>query len=164
MEKVASCAAFLLILMFVQESSCFPRSISKASFKPLEAKLQRNTAFKRQGPPPPPPPKPVWEIIGKTREDFINEHKDELTSEVRATITAEMEGIVENITRGMEEFARTLSCMVITMAQGTRSVDAGESLTDIKNDIVSEEEAEERELDDLFTYLGLEDDTKICKL
>ncbi|XP_061188365.1 uncharacterized protein LOC133196501 [Saccostrea echinata] len=182
MEKVVCCTALLLALYFVQESSCFPRSVSKSSSNLLKAKLQRksilsqplnvahgNTAFKRQGNPPPPPPPPlppmsVWDFIGITREDFIDDHKDNLTSEVRTSITEEMENIVTNIKRGMEEFARYLSCMVISMSQGTRSVDAGADLNAVKTDIVAEEEAEEKELDDLFKYLGLEDEEKVLDM
>ncbi|XP_048759357.1 uncharacterized protein LOC125668960 [Ostrea edulis] len=144
------------------------RDNSKSGTSPPPPPTSKKPANKRDNsesgtspPPSPPPGKDIWYFMNITKEAFINEHKNNLTSAVRGKISNEMEQEVSYLKMSMEYLARLLSCIALSGDDQKRSADSGNGTlpTDTTNGTLPEVESQinvdEKTLVDLFHSLGI---------
>lgn len=112
---------------------------------------------KRQDPTPAPPPPAgdVWTLLGKSRADFIEEHKDDLTTEVMTDIKNQMVDNINGLKSVTEFWARAISCQILVqaMSQVKRTIED----TQIEENIEEIEEKEKKDLEDLLSSFGVDE-------
>nr|XP_022316265.1 uncharacterized protein LOC111119965 [Crassostrea virginica] len=162
MARVVFYLCLVSFCLLIRDSNCLPSQRQRRGL--LENVIEGNKFShgkfqqKRQDPPPPPPPEDqgIWNIIGKSRRDFIEEHRQSLTASVRTAISNEMNQGISALKDGMEYMSRALSCMVLSQGGPVKKRTVGDTLTDIERNITDGEQQEEKDLKGLLESLDVD--------
>ncbi|XP_011426616.3 uncharacterized protein [Magallana gigas] len=173
MERLVYSVCFLTVCFLISDSSCLDmaakkfslfksrqsfNNFKKRSFSGDNLNVGGKPQVKRQDPPPPPPPPAVdlWALLGTSRENFIEEHEEGLTTDVMTDIKKQMRDNLNDVKNIAELWARAISCHIFdAMTQAKRTT--GDTDPGIEEEIEEFEEEEEKDLEELLASFDIDE-------
>ncbi|XP_052688955.1 uncharacterized protein LOC128167333 [Crassostrea angulata] len=180
MEKLVYSVCFLTVCFLISDSSCLDmaakkfslfklrqssHNFKKRSFSGDDLNVGGKPQVKRQVPPPPPPPPAVdlWALLGTSRENFIEEHEEGLTTDVMTDIKNQMMDNLNDVKNIAELWARAISCQILAHATSQAKRTTGETEPEIEEEIEEFEKEEEKDLEELLASFDI-DETNLEEL